>query len=435
MSATPRMNWSLVEECLDEAEFLWATRERGLDAHNQNVERLRTWTEERLHGCLDGIAAAGDTAVELLTAALQEDRQARVSVAAFTLATLNSQASADALMGILPETVNLLAIRRGLELSASDLFQQRLQPLAGRSSQILALLTDIRAFQGVDAEDKLAALWAHPDDDVKASTLRLAKNSPRHVASNLAMAALQMENPEIRAEAMDLGLMTGVGEAWKTALDIVDKRQPGYTRAAVAVAALGDARENDRLVAAYTVEDRQRDALFASGFAGTVIAADALLAAMKSGILPRVAAESFCAITGLDLEQEKMALPEPAPPDEIPFEQDDLNANLVPKADEELPLPDVAAVERWWTENRKRFPANERFVAGRPWSLATLHERLMNGPMRRRHGWAFEAAARTQGTYQVQIRAFMAAQQQQLGKLGENLQLLKYHRNSWSRGR
>jgi uncharacterized protein (TIGR02270 family) len=434
MSVTPTTNWAVVEECLDEAEFLWASRERALDAHNQNMERVGTWIEERLLGALDGILVAGDAAIDLLATAL-DGVPSRASVAAYLLASLNCQAAADVLVRVLSTASQLLLIRRGLELAASDLFLRRLQQAVGNAPpRVLALMTDVRAYQGVDGSDKIKALWATADEDVQAATVRLARNSPKDVASYVASLGLEMEQPEIRIEAMELGLMVGVDKAWNVALAIVDKHEPGFGRAAIAVAALGAEREHERLVSAVSLKDLQRDALFAMGFAGTAIAADACLAAAKTGPSGKISADSFCVITGLDLDKEQMVLPEPSLPDQpVPFEADDLDADLVPKVDEELPIPDLASVARWWADNRKRFPAKERFVYGQPWSLPLLHKQLTSGPTRRRHGWAFEVAVRTQGAHRIQTRAFMATQRSQIAKLGERLPMLQSRADRWPR--
>jgi len=292
----------------------------------------------------------------------------------------------------------------------------------------------LRACQGENARDRIPSLWATPDDDVKAATVRLSRHTDRDLAGNVVRAALSMDHPEIRIEAIELGLMHAMKEAWMAAVELVSKPQAGFARAAIAVAALGDQRDQDRLALAYEQAGWERDALFASGFAGTVGAADACLAAMKKGILPRVAAESFCTITGLDLAQSKMVAPEPPLSDDpVPFEEDDLDADLVPKADEDLPLPEFAEVERWWSANRARFAPNQRYLGGRPWSMKVLHERLAAGPMRRRHGWAFEVAMHTQGAHQIQTRAFMSTQQSQIGTLGKALSQLDHRNDPWAR--
>ena len=436
MSVTPRMNWSVVEECLDEAEFLWLNRERALDAHDQDMERVSAWAEERLLGSVDGLLLAGDATIDLLAAALEEGLPSRASVAAYALASLNSQAAADALARVLSTSSELDPVRRGLELAASDLFLQRLQnTIDNRSPRILAVLTDVRAFQGVDGSDKIHALWSLADEDVQTATVRLARNSSKDMASYVAQLGLEMEQPEIRVEAMELGLMAGVDKAWNVALSIVDNHEPGFGRAAIAVAALGGPREHERLLSAISMEDLRRDALFALGFAGTAFAAEVCSATMKTDPLAKISADGFCTITGLDLAKERMARPEPSPPDNqpVPFEADDLDADLVLKADEDLPIPDVAAVERWWTNNQSRFTIGQRFLYGQPWSLSLLHNELTKGPMRRRHGWAFEVAVRTQGAHKIQTRAFMTTQRAQIAKLGQQLPLIKPRTEQWSR--
>lgn len=431
MAATPRINVSVVEECLDEAEFLWGVRARALDAHDQDMDRVSEWTEARLLGALDGVVLAGDAAVGMLATALQEGPPARTSAAAYVLAALHTQSAVEALTAALAECVDVSAIRGGLELAVSDLLLQRLVPAAVRSHEVLALLTDLRAAAGASAGDKIPALWGTAHDDVRAATVRLCRHAPKELAVNVVSAALAAGHPEICIEAIELGLVHGIREAWQAALDLLSSPQPGVGRAAIAVATLGDPRDHQRLPPLFQHPDWGRDALFAAGFAGTSAAADALVTAMKNGILPSVAAESFCAITGLDLQREKMVAPEAPPRDEpIPFEEDDLDADLVPKADEALPIPDVEAVARWWADRRRHFSPEQRYVGGQPWSLSVLHERLCTGPMRRRHGWAFEVAMHTQGACWVQTRALMSTQRRQLEKLGELLPRLsprKHH--------
>lgn len=431
MAATPRLNMSVVEECLDEAEFLWGARTRALDAHDQDMDRVSEWSEARLLGALDGVVLAGDAAVGLLVPALKDGPPARTSVAAYALAALHTQPAVEALIAALSEGVDVPAIRAGLELAVSDLLLQRLLPAAARSHEVLALLTDLRAAAGAGTGDKIPALWGTAHDGVRAATVRLCRHAPRPLAINVVATALAVEYPEIRIEAIELGLVHGMRDAWQAALELLAHPRPGFDRAAVAVAVLGDSRDHHRLTPLFEHPDWGRDALFAAGFAGTSATADALLAAMKNGILPGVAAESFCAITGLDLQREKMVAPEPSPGDApIAFEDDDLDADLVPTADDDLPIPDVEAVARWWADRRRHFSPEKRYVGGQSWSLSVLHERLCTGPMRRRHGWAFEMAMHTQGECRVQTRALMSTQKHQLDKLRELLPRLpsrKHH--------
>ena len=67
------------------------------------------------------------------------------------------------------------------------------------------------------------------------------------------------------------------------------------------------------------------------------------LAGMKHEPLARACGEAYCWITGADLERDGLARRR-APPDVPAFEDDDLDANLVPAPEELWPLPDADAV-------------------------------------------------------------------------------------------
>src|ERR1035438_86412 len=58
--------WDLVEESLDEAEFLWRRWEAALSTHARDLAGVRFWVEERLLGSLDGLRAAGTRAYDPL---------------------------------------------------------------------------------------------------------------------------------------------------------------------------------------------------------------------------------------------------------------------------------------------------------------------------------------------------------------------------------
>jgi uncharacterized protein (TIGR02270 family) len=145
------------------------------------------------------------------------------------------------------------------------------------------------------------------------------------------------------------------------------------------------------------------------------MAADACLEAMKDEELAKLAGEAFCAIVGLDLVKEGMILPEPPPPDEpVPYEEEDLDADLAAKPDDLLPRPDRSRLAIWWQGQRGRFAPDQRHVGGARADLAALQHLLEHGPTRRRHATAAELAVRSSGRYQVETRAFCPDQQRQM---------------------
>jgi len=124
----------------------------------------------------------------------------------------------------------------------------------------------------------------------------------------------------------------------------------------------------------------------------------------------RLAGEAFSAITGLRIEGMYLA-EEPLEPDEpIPLAEDDLDADLVPRPEDALPLPDAFSIESWWQEARPRFDPNVRHLAGKPFSLETLRAAIDAGPMRRRTPLALDLEIRSQGAFRLETRRWAREQ-------------------------
>src|SRR5712671_3510369 len=78
----------LIAESLDEAQFLWGRWEAEQSSLTRNLDAVVSWTEDRLHGALDGVRVAPETLFEsLLSECLAGDVLHRVTVAAHLLAT------------------------------------------------------------------------------------------------------------------------------------------------------------------------------------------------------------------------------------------------------------------------------------------------------------------------------------------------------------
>src|SRR5882724_6525700 len=77
----------IVEESLDEAQFLWGRWENELTSLTRNLDEVVSWTEDRLLGALDGVRVAPESLFESMSAtALAGDDLNRVTVAAHLLA-------------------------------------------------------------------------------------------------------------------------------------------------------------------------------------------------------------------------------------------------------------------------------------------------------------------------------------------------------------
>jgi len=415
---SPELLWDIVEESFDEAEFLWRRWESALKAHDRDLDGVSYWVEERLLGALAGITAAGDAAIEsVLLPALQGDELLFVAVAAHVLGSMRTPAAVEALgsamLGAAPEKLG--ALRRGIELVEMPALLHSLDTyLTSPSPGLRAVLLEAGAFQRRDAPPTIVEYCSSQDPHLQRAAALAARYAPPDVRNQIAEYGLTFGDAAARNVAIETGLLAGSSSAW-AACPKYAAREGGEPLLDV-IALVGRSTDHDVIFRALAEDATQKGALFALGYAGTGLAAETCLECLQQGKHVSLAAESLCAITGLDLEREGLVVREAAAEMEepIPLEEEDLDADLVPSPEAQLPLPDVDGVKRWWSAQRARFARQQRYVNGRPVSLAVLQETLEHGVMRRRDGYALELAIRTGGRYQVQTRAFTQVQRRHM---------------------
>ena len=179
------------------------------------------------------------------------------------------------------------------------------------------------------------------------------------------------------------------------------------------LALLGSAEDHESIYAALPVPALQLPAIWALGHIGTARAAEACLAGMRHEHLARAAGEAYCWITGANLVRDGLTKAE-AEPDAPAFENDDLDADLVPAAEAMWPTPDADAAREHWHARASTFAADVRHILGRPMASDTLLTTVEAGPMVRRADIVLELRFRTRGTYDVETRAFSARQRQMM---------------------
>jgi len=416
-SSSPPVFWSIVEESLDEAEFLWHRRRQMLAAHDQTLDTVEKWVEDRLMGALDGLTVGGEAGITLvLGPALGSEEPSRVAVAAYALLASGipqaGEAFRTAFLSCPPE--RLTALRRGLELVPVAV--DALAPvMKDRSPAVVAAFLEACAFQRKTAGQEIRALVASPNVEVQRAAARLLRFAPRPVQEACYAYALGLPDPEARDWAVESNLIAGFPQAQAVCRDLAGAELHASARMLLLLAMIGSAADQKIVVAALGDEARQASALWALGFGGRREGADSCIEMLAQERQVKLAAEAFCAITGLDLEAAGLTVPTPPESDElIAFEQEDLDADLEPKPEDLLPMPDIAGVIAWWNKQRSRFDGEARFQAGRPATTEVVQELLANGPTRRRHAWAVELAIRTQGRVQVETWAFVPDQRQQM---------------------
>jgi len=406
----------VLEEHLDEAAFRWQQWERALEAPDFTLEETAT-REERLLAHLEGLE---DTSAldAVLRPAFDSEEAPRVSAAPHALLGLGE---VDEVLVRLrgAEAPARAAILRAFEVSeAPGLGTSLLELLKREDMALQAGVLETLAFRQEAPMEVLTRFFTHDEPRARVAALRGALPLPEEVARRHLPALLDSAHPGIRAAAMEAGLASGVRLAWEACRNAV--QAPGaHAREAMVLLALGgDEAETSTLVDLLESAELRAHALWALGFSGRVAAMGACVRYLAVPEVARLAGEAFSAMTGLRLEGA-FALPPgerpegaPAPPDE----EESLDADLVPRPEDDLPWPDVAAVEGWWGQNHARFEKGTRYLLGQPFSGPGLVEALASSPMRRRHVLARELALRTRGQHRIPTRAFTHRQRDALAR-------------------
>jgi uncharacterized protein (TIGR02270 family) len=407
--------WDLVEQSLEEAAFFWKRWEGDLESLTRSLDDVWSWTEDRLHGALDGVRVAGEKIVEVTEAALQGKDHAAITAAAHALAAQTPTRAREALATAIRNAKGtpLLAMTRGIETAALDgTFAPVTTALASAGPEHSAALCRIKRFRrvspGREVTDALQSGAPHLQADALRSLVYVTEPSiaARHIAWGL-----KSDDREVRRAAIETGIRRGEPTAWQAAVHLAEERSAACAPLLPSLAALGSPEEQQLVIGSLRESALQRAGLFAIAYIGTSEAVEICLAGMRDEKLARSAGEAYCAITGAELARDGLTLPEPAEaPSPPPLDDDRLDANLVPAAAEQWPLPNLDAVRGHWQSMQRRFARGVRHWRGRPAGLEALAAALERGPMHRRDDLALELAVRTAGKYDLEVRAFAHVQ-------------------------
>ncbi len=282
-----------------------------------------------------------------------------------------------------------------------------------------AAALEVLAARGVDAGPVLRAAFAVPDPALRAAALRAARLARAPWVPGLVLAELASPEGAVRDAALATGLVLGLRDAWSACRRLAAAGAPSPL-AQLLVALGGEAAEQEPLLAAARRDRPSRPALFALGFTGRVAAADACLGALEADDpgVARLAGEVFTAVAGLAVEPPYLALEGPEPEEPVPFEAEDLAADLAGSAEDDLPRPDPIAVRSWWERTRPGLDPAARLLGGRPRTADAVAAALAGGPMRRRHALALELEIRSRGALRIPTRRWARQQALPAGGLG-----------------
>jgi uncharacterized protein (TIGR02270 family) len=427
-SRTPLL-WDLVEESLEEAEFLWERWESMLDAPDRDLDGIWFWVEERLQGALDGVLVGGEAAIEpLLIPALASDSPGRVTAATCVLTRMATPTAIEAVTRAVEGFVGppLDAVVRGLGRVASPELVARLGPLLDRGGPAsrAAILT-VHHWRRLPVEATLLRqCLSSPEKEVRAAALTVARHSPAPEVAALVEWGLRDDDQAVSAAAIETGLVINLPSASERLVDLVHELGNQVAPPLLTLFAFAGTDHALRVILGVLEDAPARaDILAAVQVLGRRACIEALLAKLQAATEPlhaKLVGDAISGIAGVRLHEENLLKAPEAALEPPSFEADDLDADLVPPPGEELPEPDGTKLLGWWEKNQARFPEGPRFMRGSPATTAGLVAALATAPMRRRHPIALELAIRSGGALAFETRAFINEQRQQLAKVPDH---------------
>lgn len=405
----------LIEESFHEATFLWGRWEQELSSPTRNLAEVVSWTEGRLLGALDGVRVGGSALVELAAPGLASEARFVVTVSAALLGSAADPTVLEPVMRVLAEAEGprLDAILRGLEVAASaPALRTAAGVLTSRKGAIGAgALCRLKAFHRSPAGDELRVAFDSDDVGAQCQAVRAAGLTPTKAGAACITAGLHHNHPVLRREAVRAAVGAGMREGLDIARALaaqLDQRSAPYLPL---LALLGGPADHDVIYAALRVEPLRIPALSALAHIGTVRALDTCVAAMAHEPLARAAGEAYCWVTGADLERDRLAEQDP-PPDVPAFEDEDLDADLVPPPESLWPKPAVTKVLEHWQPRKAAMTPDVRYIHGQAADRDQRLRMVEHGPMLRRTDLVFELRARSRGRFDVETRAFAARQRE-----------------------
>ncbi|MFO7563121.1 MAG: TIGR02270 family protein [Enhygromyxa sp.] len=422
--------WDVQGQHLDEAEFLFEVWEDALDAPGYTLAELAEGLEHRLLAHVNALVIGGPLVAQRLLLPTVEDPDAcRERVAAAILAVWNvtSEQDRDRIIAVLTggEDGPRDGVARALELVDDPRLDERLVRAIGDvrgrgTATVLELLARRRARTG----DWLIHFLR--SDDL--SVVRAATRVARHCLGGPVLAELsalaQSEDAAVRHAALEAALLRQVPGAWESALywAFIAEESPFRRDALTWVSVLGDAAVQQRLLALVVLDEHRRDAIWTAGFSGRIAAVDRCMELLADPEVGPLAGEVVCAIVGLPTDEDQFWRTRDPEADQrwgLPkLQEDDLEASLIPEAEEALLVPDPEAIARWWAERKAAFEAEHRYLGGKVLTAEVMLEALWSAPMRRRHVLGLELQLRTGGELTVDSRRLTHQQEEQLRRMG-----------------
>src|SRR5688572_10913910 len=246
--------WDVVEEHLDEAEFLWEMWEHSLVSPNYTLAEVASGPEARLLAHIDGLVVNGPEVATRLLIPTLDDAEAepyRVRAAALALLTAPGTAGVDAVM----TTLEVAPARhedqaRALECCERADVRERLRALLrGQDPELREVAARVLCFHHEPLGELLPVMLA--SERAEDRRLALAVLPFEAEAGKYARQVVRaLKDPALLDAALTAGALLRLPEAWSRARELVDARDPACGQALLLLALRGDPADLPRVIAA-----------------------------------------------------------------------------------------------------------------------------------------------------------------------------------------
>ena len=399
----------IVLQHVEEASFLWLLRDSAVREPHYNLSEL-VHLDDRIDAHLDGLRIAGNAGWEIAQENLTFEESGEVfaaSILALNEWIKGKKGRFDAIIKCLDIDPLLSS---GLA-SAMGWYQfEDIEPVVQTfaSEECSFLKRCAIAACAIHRKDPGMLLLnglEHNDSFVRSRALKAVGELGRHDLLPILKKHLEDDDSDCRWQAAWAAGLFNDRQSLPTLFSVAEN---GGERAedacAMAVRVMNPGESEPWLNMLMAVPGLARIGIKGYGAMGNPGNIPKLLQMMEYPDLARPAGEAVSMITGVDLADEDLDRDSPegfeAGPTEDP---EDENVDLDP--DEDLPWPDSALVAQWWNENKNRFPANARYLAGRPVESKHLIHVLKIGYQRQRIAATVELAMMHPGTSLFEVRA------------------------------
>lgn len=439
----PRILWEVLEEHFDEGAYGLVCFARALESCERTLSDLTRYPEQRMIAQVDALLLGGEPVrARLLEPALvvsddedEEPEPERLALAAWALLERGYVAALQAPLRdqrALVRAALVSGVRHVRDAGCDAWLANELTPEPSQPSA--TGLMALAAARQLAPANLLAALQSS-DPELVESAAACARHGESAKLMGAVQYLLEHDQAEVRDQCLLASLAWGAQKAW---LDCkrwaLDPSQPSPL-STLLYAALGTRADHEALLSLVASAADKRALLFVLGFTGNVAVYEALAAALSGDdpLNARIAAQSLGLLFGFSPAADEFSLPPPAPrellvlppPEEDPeaeetlppLEADDLDADLVPTPEQELPAPAVLAITRHCEQRLKTLGSKQRLIYGRPYGLDSVAEALRRAPLRVRHGVALALGVRCAGSLWVDTRAATRKQEAQLSRI------------------